>query len=232
MLEEDNSQAETNLYSEESPKSPTGMPDVGDSNPDSGSEVYESPKASETSVHSDKASSTDNGKELAIDQQLAEVQLSETKPSTLDQSKLGAPALLQVPNDSSEDQSQPPPQNSGEQEQSQQPSLEQRLAESVAISAPKASSTNSSTPIQKTSSFSANPIKTSKINAKNITANTLSPREQEAADEPVLRGIHHLFNNPFTQAKNLFEEKADTDPLYALGLGSMAFLIAAMVRNY
>jgi hypothetical protein len=231
MLEEDNLQQETNLSSEQSPKSTAEKPHSEESNPDSGSEGYGSPKASEASVHSDKASSPETGKEPAIEDRLTEVQLSDKPPSDLVQTHLGTPAMLQVPNDSAEDQSQPHPQEQGEQERSQEPSLEQRLAESVAISAPRVSSTNSVAPIQRTSSFNANPIKTSKINAKNITANTLGPREQEAADEPVLRGIHHLFNNRFTQAKKLFEEKADTDPLYALGLGSMAFLIAAMVRN-
>jgi len=231
MFEEDNLQQTTNLSSEQSTKSTTENPHSEESNPDSGSEGYGSPKASEASVHSEKASSPETTKEPAIEDQLAEVQLSDTNPPDLAQSHLGAPALLQVPNDSAEDQSQPHSQEQSDQDRSQEPSLEQRLAESVAISAPRVSSANSGAPIQRTSSFSANPIKTSKINAKNITANTLGPREQEAADEPVLRGIHHLFNNRFTQAKKLFEEKADTDPLYALGLGSMAFLIAAMVRN-
>ncbi|CAO3662686.1 unnamed protein product [Umbelopsis ramanniana] len=228
MLEEDNLQQKTNLSSEQSTRSTAENPHSEESNPESGSEGYGSPKASEASVHSEKASSPETTKEPAIEDQLAEVQLSDTNPPDLTQLHLGAPALLQVPNDTAEDQSQPHSQEQSEQDRSQEPSLEQRLAESVAISAPRVSSTNSGAPIQRTSSFSANPIKTSKINAKNITANTLGPREQEAADEPVLRGIHHLFNNRFTQAKKLFEEKADTDPLYALGLGSMAFLIAAM----
>ncbi|KAK4519095.1 Endoribonuclease L-PSP [Mucor velutinosus] len=72
--------------------------------------------------------------------------------------------------------------------------------------------------------YSANLIALNKIDMKEIKANTLSPRQQERADEPVLRAIRHLFNNRFMKAKKLFEKQAETDPLHALGLGSMAFL--------
>ncbi|KAI8047397.1 uncharacterized protein B0P05DRAFT_481711 [Gilbertella persicaria] len=71
---------------------------------------------------------------------------------------------------------------------------------------------------------SANLIALNKIDLKNIKENTFSPRQQERADEPILRAIRHLFNNRFMKAKKLFEKQAETDPLYALGLGSMAFL--------
>jgi hypothetical protein len=47
---------------------------------------------------------------------------------------------------------------------------------------------------------------------------------QTNIDEPVLRAIHHLFNNRFMKAKKIFEQQAKSDPLYALGLGSMVFL--------
>ncbi|KAI9313894.1 hypothetical protein BX666DRAFT_1863708 [Dichotomocladium elegans] len=73
----------------------------------------------------------------------------------------------------------------------------------------------------------ANVIVLNGLNLKDIKANVLSPREQEKADEPVLRAVRHLFNNRFMKAKRLFEQEAQrqvNDPLYALGLGSMAFL--------
>ncbi|CEP18575.1 hypothetical protein [Parasitella parasitica] len=78
---------------------------------------------------------------------------------------------------------------------------------------------------------SANLIALNKIDMKDIKANTLSPRQQEKEDEPVLRAIRHLFNNRFMKAKKLFEKKAETDPLHALGLGSMAFLKAIMTTD-
>ncbi|OBZ85480.1 Tetratricopeptide repeat protein 39C [Choanephora cucurbitarum] len=79
--------------------------------------------------------------------------------------------------------------------------------------------------------YSANLIALNKIDLKNIKENTLSPRQQEKADEPILRAIRHLFNNRFMKAKRLFEKQAETDPLYALGLGSMAFLKAIMTTD-
>lgn len=80
-------------------------------------------------------------------------------------------------------------------------------------------------------SYSANLIALNKIDTKDIKANNLSPRQQERADEPVLRAIRHLFNNRFMKAKKLFEKQAETDPLHALGLGSMAFLKAVMTTD-
>ncbi|ORX47210.1 hypothetical protein DM01DRAFT_256229 [Hesseltinella vesiculosa] len=72
--------------------------------------------------------------------------------------------------------------------------------------------------------FSANLISIQSINLKNMRQNTLRPRQQERADEPVLRAVHHLFNNRFMRAKKLFERYAQFEPLHALGLGSMAFM--------
>lgn len=77
--------------------------------------------------------------------------------------------------------------------------------------------------------YSANLIVMDPINPKTIKINTLTPREQENADEPLLSAIHHLFNNEFMKAKKIFESQASTDPLHALGLGSMVFLKALMV---
>lgn len=41
-----------------------------------------------------------------------------------------------------------------------------------------------------------------------------------------------MFNNRFMKAKRIFEQNAKRDPLYALGLGSMVFLKAIMVRVF
>lgn len=54
---------------------------------------------------------------------------------------------------------------------------------------------------------------------------------RDKLDEHVLEAIHHLFNNRFMKAKKIFEQRARSDPLYALGLGSMVFLKAIMVCN-
>ncbi|CAO3632473.1 unnamed protein product [Cunninghamella echinulata] len=79
--------------------------------------------------------------------------------------------------------------------------------------------------------FSANLITVNSIDLKEIRENTLRPRQQERADEPVLRAVRHLFNNRFMKAKKLFEKYAEFEPLHALGLGSMAFIKAVMTSN-
>lgn len=217
MLEEDNSQTGNNPASEKSPEVAADeltndkAANLAESGPDS---AYLTPNSSDDPEGTATAEGGEHQEQLQADN--GEI-------------KLGTPALLQVPNDGTEEQAAA--SQTATNEQSQEPSLEQRLADSVAISAPKATTAQQSNNVQRTSSFSANPITTGKINLKTIAANTLGPREQEAADEPVLRGIHHLFNNRFSQAKKIFEDKADTDPLYSLGLGSMAFLIASMVSQ-
>ncbi|GAB5592177.1 hypothetical protein Unana1_07077 [Umbelopsis nana] len=76
--------------------------------------------------------------------------------------------------------------------------------------------------------YSANLLALNKVDIKNIGPNTLDAREQEKADEPVLLGMAHLFNNRFMKAKKLFESEADTNPLFGFGLGYMAFLKAVM----
>lgn len=79
------------------------------------------------------------------------------------------------------------------------------------------------------STHSANLIVIGRIDSKSVKVNTLTPREQERADESILKAIHYLFNNRFMKAKKLFEQQANSDPLHALGLGSMVFLKALMV---
>ncbi|CAO3685665.1 unnamed protein product [Umbelopsis vinacea] len=76
--------------------------------------------------------------------------------------------------------------------------------------------------------YSANLLALNKVDIKNIGPNTLDAREQEKADERVLLGMGHLFNNRFMKAKKVFESEADTNPLFGFGLGYMAFLKAIM----
>ncbi|KAG2174235.1 hypothetical protein INT43_004256 [Umbelopsis isabellina] len=64
-----------------------------------------------------------------------------------------------------------------------------------------------------------------------ISPNGLSPREQEKADEAMQEGIDAFFGNRFMRAKYVFKARADKDPLYALGLGSMAFIKAIMTYD-
>ncbi|KAI7890009.1 uncharacterized protein EV154DRAFT_445205 [Mucor mucedo] len=82
-----------------------------------------------------------------------------------------------------------------------------------------------------TSTHSANLIVIGPIVPKSVKVNTLTPREQEKADEPISKAIHYLFNNQFMKAKKLLEQQATTDPLHALGLGSMVFLKALMTTD-
>ncbi|KAI8584209.1 hypothetical protein K450DRAFT_218666 [Umbelopsis ramanniana AG] len=76
--------------------------------------------------------------------------------------------------------------------------------------------------------YSANLLALNKVDIKNIGPNTLDAREQEKADEPVLLGMAHLFNNRFMKAKKVFESEAETNPLFGFGMGYMAFLKAVM----
>ncbi|CAO3590325.1 unnamed protein product [Absidia cylindrospora] len=64
-----------------------------------------------------------------------------------------------------------------------------------------------------------------------IVPNFLNPREQEEADQPIRQGMNYLFGNKFTKAMSIFKLKADSEPLYALSLGSMLFLKAMMTYN-
>ncbi|KAI9467864.1 MAG: hypothetical protein EXX96DRAFT_538254 [Benjaminiella poitrasii] len=66
---------------------------------------------------------------------------------------------------------------------------------------------------------------------KDVTVNQLGPREQEEADELFRKGMKCLFDNKFLEAKALFQQKSSCDPLYALGLGIMAFIKAIMTFN-
>ncbi|KAI9253060.1 hypothetical protein EDC94DRAFT_620056 [Helicostylum pulchrum] len=79
--------------------------------------------------------------------------------------------------------------------------------------------------------FRDNVIAIQAIDPKDIPVNNLKPREQEEADEPVRDGMKYLFDNKFMKAKAVFQTKASIDPLYALGLGAMAFIKAIMTYH-
>lgn len=50
-------------------------------------------------------------------------------------------------------------------------------------------------------------------------------------DQPIRDGMKYLFDNRFMKAKAIFQTKASIDPLYALGLGAMAFIKAIMTYH-
>ncbi|KAG0956889.1 hypothetical protein G6F60_001864 [Rhizopus arrhizus] len=74
-------------------------------------------------------------------------------------------------------------------------------------------------------------VSLSSVDFSRVRPNVLFPRDQEAYDEDMLKGIHLFFNNQFSEAKNVFQTKAEEDPLYALGLSSMAFVKAISSYN-
>ncbi|KAI9272010.1 hypothetical protein BY458DRAFT_533419 [Sporodiniella umbellata] len=76
--------------------------------------------------------------------------------------------------------------------------------------------------------FRDNVIAIEAVDPKNIPVNDLKPRQQEEADQPIREGMTHLFDNRFMKAKRIFETRSTVDPLYALGLGAMAFIKAIM----
>ncbi|CAO3608881.1 unnamed protein product [Cunninghamella blakesleeana] len=71
-----------------------------------------------------------------------------------------------------------------------------------------------------------NTITPGKVDLKNVLPNTLGPREQEKYDQNMFKGMQAFFNNKFAEANHIFSTRADSDPLYALGLGCMAFIRA------
>ncbi|CEI96153.1 hypothetical protein RMCBS344292_10320 [Rhizopus microsporus] len=79
--------------------------------------------------------------------------------------------------------------------------------------------------------FRDNVIAIQSIDPKDIPINDLKPRQQEEADQPIRDGMKYLFDNRFMKAKAIFQTKASIDPLYALGLGAMAFIKAIMTYH-
>lgn len=100
--------------------------------------------------------------------------------------------------------------------------------------------------------YTDNTVTVDPENIVTIGPNTLTPREQEKAgmcntlvalprnmtkylsmtsDELMKEGIEAFFSNKFMKAKSVFKTKSDSDPLFALGLGSMAFIKAIMTYD-
>jgi Protein of unknown function (DUF3808) len=100
--------------------------------------------------------------------------------------------------------------------------------------------------------YTENTVRVDPENISTIGPNTLNPRDQEKAgmcsalvalprdmtkylsmtsDEMMREGIESFFSNKFMKAKSIFKAKSDTDPLFALGLGSMAFIKAIMTYD-
>ncbi|ORX46734.1 hypothetical protein DM01DRAFT_1293537 [Hesseltinella vesiculosa] len=81
-----------------------------------------------------------------------------------------------------------------------------------------------------------NAITPSKIDLKSVLPNTMGPRAQEEYDQDMLKGMQAFFNNKFADAKAIFSKRAEIDPLYALGLGCMAFIrenaLATLTETY
>ncbi|CAB4380674.1 unnamed protein product [Rhizophagus irregularis] len=69
------------------------------------------------------------------------------------------------------------------------------------------------------------------IDLNNVKLNTLSANEQEKEDERMWQGVQAFFCNRYTEAQEIFAEKADIDPLYALGQGCISFLKAVTTFN-
>ncbi|CAG8539021.1 3587_t:CDS:10 [Funneliformis mosseae] len=72
---------------------------------------------------------------------------------------------------------------------------------------------------------------TADVNLNNVKLNTLSASEQEKEDERMWQGVQAFFCNRYTEAQEIFAEKADIDPLYALGQGCISFLKAVTTFN-
>ncbi|KAI9288894.1 hypothetical protein BC943DRAFT_315544 [Umbelopsis sp. AD052] len=79
--------------------------------------------------------------------------------------------------------------------------------------------------------YTENTVRVDSENISTIGPNTLNPRDQEKADEMMREGIEAFFSNKFMKAKSIFKAKSDADPLFALGLGSMAFIKAIMTYD-
>ncbi|KAI8877018.1 hypothetical protein K501DRAFT_199138 [Backusella circina FSU 941] len=84
---------------------------------------------------------------------------------------------------------------------------------------------------ESSSASRTNDIPVIDIDLSNVKANTLNPRLQEDYDGDMLRGMQCFFNNKFSEAKTIFETKANDDPLYALGLGSMSFIKESALKT-
>ncbi|CAG8599693.1 1897_t:CDS:10, partial [Paraglomus brasilianum] len=69
------------------------------------------------------------------------------------------------------------------------------------------------------------------IDISEIGPNNLTAKEQEAEDERMFQGVKAFFCNQYSEAQDIFAEKADFEPLYALGRGCISFLKAVTTFN-
>ncbi|KAL9539266.1 hypothetical protein PS6_011278 [Mucor atramentarius] len=93
------------------------------------------------------------------------------------------------------------------------------------------SSTDATAAAAPATTSTSNVIPLSNIDFSTVRPNHLTPRAQEKFDEDMLNGMNCFFNNKFSEARAIFEKRAKEDPLYALGLGSMAFIKAISSYN-
>ncbi|KAF9436724.1 tetratricopeptide repeat domain 39A [Entomortierella beljakovae] len=59
-------------------------------------------------------------------------------------------------------------------------------------------------------------------------ANTMTPTEQEIADQDMFHGVKIFFENDFSEAQRIFTTQDQFNPIYALGSGALAFIKACM----
>ncbi|KAG0229310.1 hypothetical protein BGW42_001650 [Actinomortierella wolfii] len=64
-----------------------------------------------------------------------------------------------------------------------------------------------------------------------VPANMLSAVEQEKEDEAMLHGVQIFFENQFVEAQRIFASQDQTNPVYTLGSGALAFMKACMTFN-
>ncbi|KAG0342164.1 Tetratricopeptide repeat protein 39B [Podila humilis] len=67
--------------------------------------------------------------------------------------------------------------------------------------------------------------------AAKVPANMLTAMEQVLADEGMLHGVNIFFENQFVEAQRIFAAQDQTNPIYALGSGALAFMKACMTFN-
>ncbi|KAF9159155.1 hypothetical protein DFQ26_006851 [Actinomortierella ambigua] len=72
---------------------------------------------------------------------------------------------------------------------------------------------------------------TTATSASKVPANMLSAAEQVKEDEPMLYGVKIFFENQFVEAQRIFSTQDQTNPVFTLGSGALAFLKACMTFN-
>lgn len=130
---------------------------------------------------------------------------------------IAPPSMLGSGDDDNDDDLRPPKRTSEEGDDTNKAAASESTPNTTAASEIKPSTTNA--------------ITLSNIDFDAVKPNFLSPRAQEKFDEDMLTGMNCFFNNKFSQAKAIFEKRAKDDPLYMLGLGSMAFIKAITSYN-